>query len=428
MNNASNEKASEVDGSLNARLNFAQETQTGEHASPSPRTERAWKHAKQHSSSGENSRHVTDSLAHCLSGGECATDVLPSLVQSECRVGTNPREELQVGEARASARATHLGSSADVPGLSKAHTSPLSTLTCYRDSSYFNLKIPMGIQVASHERGIRKEITGFSRQSRKRFMDQLAKTQKETKPYLFTLTYPLEYPTDSKIYKRHFDTFLKRVRRRFKKVCGFWKLEFQKRGAPHYHLIVWGISYEDLLIGELSSWLNEHPEFYSDVALGELQAWVSQAWYESAASGDEKHLRAGTKVETVRKNKDIMAYAAKYVGKLETGAQGVGRFWGCFGREHIPFGQMEVLGLTYQEAIILRRWMKRFAKFKTVLKKQRIKTVYYQGDQITGTRESDEWHPTKVKSNYAKMNLPTLTIYCNVNRWRGNVGRVLNRF
>ena len=57
--------------------------------------------------------------------------------------------------------------------------------------------------------------------------------------------------------------------------------------------MVWGIDYLNLLF------------------------WVPSAWYKSVRSGDIKHLRAGTRVERVRSWRGVMAYASKYMGKIE---------------------------------------------------------------------------------------------------------------
>lgn len=125
--------------------------------------------------------------------------------------------------------------------------------------------------------------------------------------HMVTLTYPAEFPCNGKITKRH----LELIRKWFiyRKIGGFWFYEFQKRGAPHFHIFTTGkVDKEDL----------------------------SEAWYKIVGSEDLKHLRAGTKIEAIRKPHAIAAYAAKYAAKAEQkevpeGFEDVGRFWGCFG-------------------------------------------------------------------------------------------------
>jgi hypothetical protein len=126
--------------------------------------------------------------------------------------------------------------------------------------------------------------------------------------YIITLTYPKDFPSNGKTVKRH----LEAMREWFKRhgISAFWFLEFQARGAPHFHLFT------------------DNP-----VEAKEL----SRKWYEVVGSGDEKHLRAGTQIQKIRKPHAIAAYAAKYATKKEQkavpeGYSNVGRFWGGWGK------------------------------------------------------------------------------------------------
>ncbi len=124
---------------------------------------------------------------------------------------------------------------------------------------------------------------------------------------MLTLTYPREFPMDGRVVKRHWHnmrTWL--VRQGIK---GAWFLEFQKRGAPHFHVF-----------------LNSRVE----------ASQVSQRWYEIVGSEDLNHLLAGTRIEMLREQHAACAYAAKYASKVEQkeppeGFTDVGRFWGTFG-------------------------------------------------------------------------------------------------
>jgi hypothetical protein len=129
---------------------------------------------------------------------------------------------------------------------------------------------------------------------------------------LVTLTYPRSFPTEPSISKRHFHAFSKRLLRAYPTSSATWKLEYQTRGAPHYHLIVSGISFLE-------------------------RTWLSKAWYEVVGSGDPRHLRAGTQVERCDSTRQALAYAAKYCAKVSTGAPvaHVGRFWGVIGRANL---------------------------------------------------------------------------------------------
>lgn len=53
---------------------------------------------------------------------------------------------------------------------------------------------------------------------------------------LITLTYPSVWPESGKICKEHLNTFLVWLRNRYD-VSYIWIVEFQTRGAPHYHIM-----------------------------------------------------------------------------------------------------------------------------------------------------------------------------------------------
>lgn len=199
--------------------------------------------------------------------------------------------------------------------------------------------------------GKRDKIKGFSRSSRRRLMRELAKVLRSCLPLFLTLTYPSEYPSEYRVWKAQLRAFYKRIRRRWPRAAWFWRLEFQKRGAPHFHLLMWGVPYHE-----------------------ELKAWVSNAWYEVVASGDIKHLRAGTNVQKVRSWKHMMAYASKVVGKVligEVGKDGqapdieVGRWWGVEGAEDIPWAVLVSVDITHKMACNLIRYFRRHGHIKS---------------------------------------------------------------
>lgn len=194
--------------------------------------------------------------------------------------------------------------------------------------------------------GLRGAISGFSKGSRRRLMLTLGKIKQAILPTFVTLTYPADWPSSPREWKRHLDVFQKRLRRRFPQCSGIWKLEPQRRGAPHFHLLIWSADFVQLL------------------------RWCSQAWYEVVDSGDEKHLRAGVRVESIRSWRGVKSYAAKYLGKVVTRADESddnpwafpGRWWGMFGVNSIPWAEKITALLPRAEAIILIRTMRKYAK------------------------------------------------------------------
>lgn len=190
---------------------------------------------------------------------------------------------------------------------------------------------------------------GFSAGSRRRLMRTVNAVRRDNLPVFVTLTYPFEYPERSEIFKRHLDNFLKRLGRKFSNVAGVWKLEPQQRGAPHYHLMVWGVSLE------------------------ELREFVPRAWYEVVGSDSAYHLewhegRLGNEhcVKSIQSYKQVNSYVTKYMSK-EVSAEYAswGRWWGVFFRDKLPFGEMVVVSVTERKAIEFIRYMRRFARLRS---------------------------------------------------------------
>lgn len=172
--------------------------------------------------------------------------------------------------------------------------------------------------------GPRSKVTVMSRASRKRLLQHMASVDRTTRPPLFIgLTYPGDcWPDDPAVWHQHLETFWKRICRLVPalKPSMFWRLEPQKRGAPHFHLLIFGIPY-----------------------LG--YKWIAANWSE-IVGGDEKHRRSCSRVERVKSWRGAMSYASKYLGKVSDGAgfstaAGLditepGRHWGIKGRQHLP--------------------------------------------------------------------------------------------
>jgi hypothetical protein len=133
-----------------------------------------------------------------------------------------------------------------------------------------------------------------------------------------TLTYPHEYPDDPDICKRHLKALRKRLERRYKSFAAFWRMGVQRRGAWHFHLL--------LFVG---------PSFGT---IDELRRFISSSWYEVTGKDSEGHLRAGTRVEAVKKWKQVTSYVERYMAKPEVFPEGLqtGRIWGSGTKDSSP--------------------------------------------------------------------------------------------
>jgi hypothetical protein len=160
----------------------------------------------------------------------------------------------------------------------------------------------------------RGTITEFSKASRRRLAFVASNTPIQLRT-MVTLTYPAEYPSDGKTVKGHLRTFLTWMQKETGGCEYLWFLEFQARGAPHFHI--------------LTDW--PLPRDRDNKVL--WYAKIAQFWYETVDSGDFNHRLAGTRTETLRSKDGGARYAVKYAQKCRQKAvppeyQNVGRFWG----------------------------------------------------------------------------------------------------
>jgi hypothetical protein len=256
-------------------------------------------------------------------------------------------------------------SAAGIPGLSKSHNGPFGTITLYRGASLAKVATRGGFShnaaeevVAEGQQPKRGDITEFSARSRQRLRCKIASICRKELPYFLTLTYPAEWIWDADLWKRHLKIFSQRFIRRFPTAGFVWKLEFQRRGAPHFHPFVWGIP-------ETEGWR-------------EIIDFVSEAWFEVVGSGDQKHFIAGTRVEKLRSATAAIRYVSGYASKSDQTLVGkkVGRYWGVVAKENIPWGLAETIELNERQSKMVLRTCRRF--IMAVNRQQRIKRVAKQ--------------------------------------------------
>lgn len=157
--------------------------------------------------------------------------------------------------------------------------------------------------------GEKQPMTEFTKKSRAKLAFVASNTAVRFYS-MMTLTYPDKWPNDGKEVKKNLRAMLSRLRRLDSDINYLWFLEFQKRGAPHIHLLL------------------------TTKSTKERKRWLSQAWHDIVNDEEhEKHLAAGTNWTQMRKVDGGRRYAVKYAGKMrqkEVPAlyQNVGRFWG----------------------------------------------------------------------------------------------------
>lgn len=191
-----------------------------------------------------------------------------------------------------------------------------------------------------HPGGIRSEITDFTRASRTRLQKSCSLWVPVGQMVFITLTYGKTWP-HSDDRRAHFKTFCDRLRVDQPDLAGCWKLEYQRRGAPHYHMVA--------QTGE------------RHVNLSFMNREIHDLWCDVIGQ------KARTAVELPRNEARAKYYLAKEVGKMvqastaerekcNTVVDHTGRFWGWHNRRKLQFkGQFYTLpsdlALCVREAI-----------------------------------------------------------------------------
>jgi hypothetical protein len=194
--------------------------------------------------------------------------------------------------------------------------------------------------------GIRSSISELSDASRRRLVERARNTPNITS--LLTFTYPGEqyaslgnpFMTSGEHVKYQFTKLRKALVRRG--LAGFWFLEFQARGAPHFHVFCVGTLDLDALDSLRALWRK---------IVGS-----SCPHHCLTRTSKQSYSYAGIDYQVLRRPDAAGAYAAKYSSKdvqkvVPDHYKGVGRFWGFFGE--LP--DKEVIRLSYREILSLVR-------------------------------------------------------------------------
>lgn len=194
--------------------------------------------------------------------------------------------------------------------------------------------------------GLRGKVNPFSSASRLRLLSYMHKINPmkggNFNATFLTLTYGQSFPSPT-VAKRHLDNFLKRLKRRWSHSSGFWRFEFQKRGAPHFHLVLFGLPY--LPKDTLKTW-------WGDV--------IGVQYWDVSSTRPQPPF---TRIEAIKSHKQAARYVSKYVAKVDdsgfnflayltaegefvhpqTGeiSESIGRWWGVFNAIWLPVDRAE---------------------------------------------------------------------------------------
>lgn len=193
-----------------------------------------------------------------------------------------------------------------------------------------NLRPPRcGVTLRPGNDSKRGSVTEFSAKSRRNLVRKLGTLKTSAKCFTMALTLPgkMEHLTRETIL----EAFAKLERRysaraRFASVPIVWKREIQKRGAVHWHLLI----YCPL-------------DGYEGAALmNEVHAWFVRQWNSLVCAGADDETREHhrwwhSKGENFQPVKDMAGYFAKYLGKDEDASGALpGRWWGSWNKSALP--------------------------------------------------------------------------------------------
>lgn len=225
----------------------------------------------------------------------------------------------------------------------------------------------------------RSRIKEWSQKSRRNFTRKLASLDfagfEVGDLFLGTLTYPgdwLRFARSASVVKYHLDRFRRAWADRWDEPLRcVWKLEFQRRGAPHFHLLT--ITPEGASRDEVREWA---AEAWSDIVFGRVPEGVDDHGETPAHARDidyELHRAVGAYHDSwaaarCSDIKRIAVYFTKH-GLKSSGdkeyqhivpsewTDGCGRFWGVMGIDEA----IASVKLLPREYVQLRRLLRRHA-------------------------------------------------------------------
>ena len=183
------------------------------------------------------------------------------------------------------------------------------------------------------KRGIIRVFSAASRRRLMRFMARL-KTRKIRATFItLTFTEVISNERAKQVFKR----FSMRLRRAYATVSVVWRMEFQERGAIHFHLLCFNLPF----------W---------------KQTELQETW-EDCTEED----RSIVHIKLVHGARSVMAYISKYIAKKDERSEIAslddgsyqhapredlsGRFWGWINKELLPLGQ-KLSGVLLESATI----------------------------------------------------------------------------
>jgi hypothetical protein len=183
-------------------------------------------------------------------------------------------------------------------------------------------------------RGNRGKVQTFSVGSRMRLLRRFARLEvvegdgyRSKVSFLTLTTLAHLHP---RVIKKFSQRLFKRISRKYPSLSVVWRLEFQKRGAPHLHCVLFNAPWVD-------------------------RTWIVASWGELVGQ-----VNPVVDIRRVKSSRQLVSYVSKYVAKigdsslLDIGTKNagdfgrwngmetsVGRIWGVWNAESLPYADLE---------------------------------------------------------------------------------------
>ena len=218
----------------------------------------------------------------------------------------------------------------------------------------------------------RGTVSSFSKKSRTRLREFLQSIDwnsiEVNRIYEITLTYHNNFSKDGKKIKNDLKKLIKNILYNYPKSVIIWKLEYQRRGAPHYHLIMIAespVELGDYLVmknGEFKFYNRETKTYLNNAGENGLRNFIQLHW-NRITKEDAENFNSGIEVDRVRNSSGLPHYLVKYVSKdrkfkeedyqhdVPDWMKNAGQWWGCYNKDLLNIGYDKILinHATYKE-------------------------------------------------------------------------------
>lgn len=197
----------------------------------------------------------------------------------------------------------------------------------------------------------KNDIGKFSKHSRLRMMKVLSKLNLNSYAGVFhvTLTYRNEFPKSLTEVKYQFKKFTQLLKYRNLEFSFVSRIEFQKRGAPHLHVIFL---------------FKQFPKFRN---IESARIYFTEYWLRSIESDSLAQLLHAVKVTSTKEPKQFFYYVSKYSAKEdEVNSYGFkGRRWSC--SSNLDISPLEEYDISNSNSLVLCAKLKGYLKKKNRL-------------------------------------------------------------